>query len=78
MRQPLRSLFEETTISPSMTLDGKIIVLDLPVHEYGVAGSRAHPALSLSFPTYDGKQKSRSKERSGAVGDSGKTGRKYQ
>lgn len=38
-RGVLRQLYsQETTITPELTLDGKIIILDLSIHSYGAAG----------------------------------------
>lgn len=47
LREPLRSMFcTDTTIRPEMTWeDDKIIVLDLPVHKWGIAGSRGQAAF---------------------------------
>lgn len=48
--RPLRRLFsEKTTIRPELTFDGKIIIVDLPVQEYRLAGRIAQLAWKHCF-----------------------------
>jgi hypothetical protein len=48
--RPLRQLFsEDTTITPEDTFDGKIIIIDLPVQEYRLAGRMAALAWKWCF-----------------------------
>jgi hypothetical protein len=47
---PLRRLFaEDTTVRPEDTFDGKIIIIDLPVQEYRLAGRAAALAWKWCF-----------------------------
>jgi hypothetical protein len=48
--RPLRRLFStETTVSPEATFDGKIIIVDLPIQEYRLAGRVAQLAWKYCF-----------------------------
>ncbi|MDB6025855.1 MAG: hypothetical protein JWM68_2078 [Verrucomicrobiales bacterium] len=48
--RPLRRLFcTETTIQPESTFDGKIIIVDLPIQEYRLAGRVANIAWKQCF-----------------------------
>jgi type IV secretory pathway TraG/TraD family ATPase VirD4 len=48
--RPLRRLFcEDTTITPEAAFDGKIIIIDLPVQEYRLAGRVAALAWKYCF-----------------------------
>jgi len=48
--RPLRKLFsEDTTITPEDTFNGKIIIIDLPVQEYRLAGRMAAIAWKFCF-----------------------------
>ena len=48
--RPLRRLFcEDTTITPEAVFDGKIIIVDLPIQEYRLAGRVAALAWKYCF-----------------------------
>lgn len=50
--RPLRTLFSsDTNVKPEDTFDGKIIIIDLPVQSYRIAGRIANLAWKFTFQT---------------------------
>jgi TraM recognition site of TraD and TraG len=50
--RPLRKLFStDTNVTPEATFDGKVIIIDLPVQEFRLAGRVANLAWKYSFQT---------------------------